>query len=572
MAIGNYSHVEGQDSKSFGYVSHAEGFNTIAGDQNDLFNKGFAAHAEGLQTISSGGYGSHSEGNSTQAIGTSSHAEGFQTIAQGQNAHSEGSFTQSIGPNSHAEGVGVVIDDRIQLTQACGGGSHAEGAGTVAGDPNDLTLGFAAHAEGVGTQARGYGSHAEGYITRSRGIASHAEGEAIGTDVGLLLTEAIGRASHAEGQGTVANGEASHTEGRFTATTLDGFGAHAEGVNTQAQATSAHAEGYLTVASGIASHAEGLGFYIGNSPAPVQAIGDASHTEGQGTIVRGPASHAEGGPYWFNRVVQSLTIAEGANSHAEGEGTLARGEASHSQGIATQANSDFSHAEGFKTIVREEDKGSHIMGQSGSTNESLSWFLVNGGIMAKISGNTGVGCFTGGTSMGPCDYAELFETIDTQPIDVGYFVTLEGEKIRKAHSEDDYILGITSATPGILGNSSDFEWRGKYLTDEWGRIQYKEVIIPEVINGEGKVITPERKEKQPMLNPKWNNTTNYIPRSERPEWVAVGLLGQLLTRDDGSCQVNGYCRPNDEGIATTSNVGYRVMKRTAPNQILVLFK
>src|ERR1700719_3459522 len=52
---------------------------------------------------------------------------------------------------------------------------------------------------------------------------------------------------------------------------------------------------------------------------------------------------------------------------------------------------------------------------------------INGPFRAKISGYTGVGCFTGGTSIGPCDYAELFETIDAQPIDVGYFVTLEGE-------------------------------------------------------------------------------------------------------------------------------------------------
>ncbi|WP_101842724.1 SHOCT domain-containing protein [Halobacillus sp. Marseille-P3879] len=33
---------------------------------------------------------------------------------------------------------------------------------------------------------------------------------------------------------------------------------------------------------------------------------------------------------------------------------------------------------------------------------------------------------------------------------------------------------------------------------------------------------------------------------------------------------HGYCRPNDEGIATHAERGYFVLKRTGPNQILVL--
>lgn len=67
-------------------------------------------------------------------------------------------------------------------------------------------------------------------------------------------------------------------------------------------------------------------------------------------------------------------------------------------------------------------------------------------------------------------------------------------------------------------------------------------------------------------------TKKYIPREKRAEWVPVGLVGQILLRDDGSCEVNSYCCPNDEGIATQSEEGFRVIKRTGPNQILVLLK
>ncbi|MGM0879291.1 MAG: peptidase G2 autoproteolytic cleavage domain-containing protein, partial [Bacillota bacterium] len=173
---------------------------------------------------------------------------------------------------------------------------------------------------------------------------------------------------------------------------------------------------------------------------------------------------------------------------------------------------------------------------------------------------------------GGADYAEMFETTDGNPIDVGYFVTFddESEKIRKATTTDDYILGIVSADPAVLADSRELRWKDKYVTDEWGRVQYHDIVIPAEKDKDGNVIMPERTEKQPILNPDWDHTREYIPRLERPEWVAVGLLGKLLVRDDGTCKVGGYCKPNVEGIATASNKGYRVMKRTGENQILVL--
>lgn len=74
------------------------------------------------------------------------------------------------------------------------------------------------------------------------------------------------------------------------------------------------------------------------------------------------------------------------------------------------------------------------------------------------------------------------------------------------------------------------------------------------------------------INPAYDSQQSYIPRSKRKEWVTVGLLGQLLVTDDGSCSINGYCLPNDEGIATYSETGYRVLDRISSNQILVMFK
>jgi len=49
-------------------------------------------------------------------------------------------------------------------------------------------------------------------------------------------------------------------------------------------------------------------------------------------------------------------------------------------------------------------------------------------------------------------------------------------------------------------------------------------------------------------------------------------LGKLVTLDDGSCQVNGWCRVGAGGKATASETPtkYRVMKRLDESHIRIL--
>ncbi|MGE1125680.1 peptidase G2 autoproteolytic cleavage domain-containing protein [Bacillus wiedmannii] len=455
----------------------------------------------------------------------------------------EGSPVEN-GDCSFAEGCG---------TTANGDCSHAEGCGTEAN-------GACSHAEGCCSTANGDCSHAEGSQTVANGTFSHSEG---------ALTQANGDASHAEGEGNIASGRASHVEGGG----VDLLGNFAPNL---ASGSSAHAEGVGTIASGFASHAEGGTFEITNFPGP-QALGDFSHAEGQSTTASGTNSHSEG----------FFTTASGFASHAEGSLTIASGFASHAEGSLTIADGSLSHTEGFQTCANGLN-GVHVMGQNGGPNPAVdppfSWYLVNGaaqcditGVVAKIL-NDGSACFDSTvtasayiTSAGACDYAEMFETIDGQPIDVGYFVTLDGEKIRKANANDDYIVGVTSSRPGILADTQD-PTCSKYLLDEWNREIYEEVVKEAIKDRKGNVIVPEHVEIRKKVNPNWNPDIPCSSRLTRPEWVAVGLVGKLLVRDDGTCQINSYCKSNDEGIATASTNGYRVMKRTGPNQILILFR
>lgn len=173
------------------------------------------------------------------------------------------------------------------------------------------------------------------------------------------------------------------------------------------------------------------------------------------------------------------------------------------------------------------------------------------------------------------DYAEYFEWADgnTEKEDrVGRFVTFDEdnpEKIRFANA-DDYILGIISGLPSVIGNG-DEDWRKRYILDDFGRYIEESYDI-EVENEKGETITEKCvKWKE---NPDYDKTQQYIPRDERPEWAAVGMLGTLSVYDDGTCKVNGYCKCTNDGIATATEErsGYRVIKRVTDNIVKVILK
>lgn len=177
------------------------------------------------------------------------------------------------------------------------------------------------------------------------------------------------------------------------------------------------------------------------------------------------------------------------------------------------------------------------------------------------------------------DYAELFEWEDknTEAEDRrGLFVVLSiGNKtIQIADNVDnDEILGIVSATPSVVGNAASFHWNKKYLTDVFGQELVQEVEIPEEVLEDGTVIEAHTV-LEPILNPDYNPDLEYIPRAMRPEWATVGLLGQLVVCDDGTCVAGVKCKCGTNGMATisTDKTGWRVLERLDENHVRILFK
>ena len=198
---------------------------------------------------------------------------------------------------------------------------------------------------------------------------------------------------------------------------------------------------------------------------------------------------------------------------------------------------------------------------------TLDW-QGNGTFSGTVSSSTGA------------DYAEYFEWKDGNPNNedrVGYIVCLDGDKIVKANTGDD-ILGICSGTAMVLGDSAEWNWSKRYLTDDFGRIIYEDYDVEhEEIKDEetGKVIEEAWTEHihAPKQNPEYDVSKPYTKRADRPEWQIVGMMGKLYVRDDGSCVVNGYADVKD-GIATkaTGKTNMRVMARVNENIVRVLLK
>ena len=189
---------------------------------------------------------------------------------------------------------------------------------------------------------------------------------------------------------------------------------------------------------------------------------------------------------------------------------------------------------------------------------------------------TGNLAIAGTMSSAGADYAEFFEWKDGNPEAedrVGYIVSLDGDKLILAN-EGDYILGVVSGTATVLGDNPEWNWAKRWVTDDFGRIQYEDKVIhheAEERNGET-ILAWDETIKAPVVNPDYDPGQKYIKRADRPEWSAVGMMGKLYVRDDGTCQVNGYAKPIN-GVATASTSGtMRVIERVSDNVIRVVIK
>lgn len=192
-----------------------------------------------------------------------------------------------------------------------------------------------------------------------------------------------------------------------------------------------------------------------------------------------------------------------------------------------------------------------------SSRDNLMFVIGNNGNILTVdtSGNL---CAAGSITPGGADYSEMYEWVDSNPDNEdrrGLFVTLDGKYIKPATSDDDYILGVVSATPSICGDTYDLHWKGKYQKDIFGVL-----------------LTDDK--GNPVLSPEYNPDLEYVPQSLRKEKAKIGTQGKLVVVDDGTCQPNKYCKPSIKGIGTYTDDKnyYRVLERLDDTHIRIVIK
>lgn len=198
-----------------------------------------------------------------------------------------------------------------------------------------------------------------------------------------------------------------------------------------------------------------------------------------------------------------------------------------------------------------------LIGGNHATVNSTSYCMVIGGGSGNVFTLTKSGDVhaAGSISPGGADYAEYFEWLDGNPENEdrrGILVALDGDKIVPATGSG--FFGIVSSAPSIVGNSAELFWNGKYQKDTFGCILKND-------------------SDEPVVSDEFDPDKKYVPRSQRPEWAAVGLVGRLIVTDDGKCKPNDYISARD-GIAVSSNTrtAARVLRRLDDTHIEVLIK
>lgn len=163
------------------------------------------------------------------------------------------------------------------------------------------------------------------------------------------------------------------------------------------------------------------------------------------------------------------------------------------------------------------------------------------------------------------DYAEYFESVTGQEIPVGTTVVLDGNKVRASTDQDapSSIIGVVrpkepSIASMVVGNTAWNKWQGMFLTDDFGRyvLETHDVIEWDEVKdlGDGKTETDHKSYESHMIpdgvtvpdnairksvdekgkpfthykiNPDYDPAHEYVPREERPEWLIIGLVGQV---------------------------------------------
>jgi len=271
---------------------------------------------------------------------------------------------------------------------------------------------------------------------------------------------------------------------------------------------------------------------------------DSAHALHLGTEGSSNIYIQAGGQTWINRTT--------SNQNDHDSGKVERLGVTETSGVRnslylSNTASDFGsyHQRNDATRAANVTYGFFI-GSSGNESDNEIRMMGDGSINSDGSNNLGSGA----------DYAEYFEWKDGNSSDEdrrGYSVVLDGNQIVKATDSDDAskIIGVISGNPSVVGDSAWNKWNQKHLKDDFNTyiwedytqtewtdadgnfISHQTDLIPNDVTVPDDAVVVSKEEdgttnlQRRKVNPSWDATATYIPRSDRKEWDTVGLMGKL---------------------------------------------
>ena len=313
---------------------------------------------------------------------------------------------------------------------------------------------------------------------------------------------------------------------------------------------------YSFVGAGIGNQITSGGTLRGNGGGFSSIVGGDNNIINGGTTAPGMFI---GGGFSNTAVSTGSSIVGGTLNYVSGIYTSIGGGASNTASVAYSCipgglglNANIASSTAAACIV-----GTYNRIAASSTGSAL--FMVGNGATEPTRNNafsvlnTG-NCYAQGTFFGGgADYAEYFEA---GPADIPYLTTGTTVEI---DSDTGYIRpALAGGVPDgvvrpkgfgistVIGNACEDDWQGKYLRSDDG--SYIMELVPLEIPNMPDPTPPEDPAPDPVpttrdipapsglttlrprLNPNYDPSKPYTPRSQRPEWFLIGLMGRVLIR------------------------------------------
>ena len=411
----------------------------------------------------------------------------------------------------------------------------------AAGENINTATGNYSFSEGDATEANGDFSHAEGYKTITTNTSEHAEGEYNKSNTGTRSSIGIGTDENDRKNAfeVMENGDTFiYGVGRYDGTNINT-------TNTKGERLPASIQEVLPKYN---KERRSICFqYNDTDKSYNEAQADYSFVIGYNNKAIREETDGAG------LTLQSAnTFVGGMNNRAYHSNCIVFGE-----GLYTQFGNTFVLGKYNGTVSNQDGWGDTVLGIVGDGYKNSNGVVTGRNVLLLQGGGDPALHCRGGFKNNASwinDFGEYFEWLDGNPDNedrIGYMVQLNGDKIELAESLEKCI-GVISGTTGFIGGGCAFEWHNKFLHDKWGR---------EIIGEDG----------NPVINPEYNPELEYIPREQRKEWDVVGLIGQVITRQDGTLEVGGYAGCSN-GIATNATSGFKVLKIIDSETALLLVK